>query len=271
MASTPVLQRARGALTISAKRVPCGSSGLRNLRQSGSYRAIFPRPANETLDAVIINTAGGVAGGDEYTVCATAHSGAKLSLTTQAAERIYRAPDQTAGVMQTTLNVEDGAQLYWLPQETILFEGCRLRRNLSVDVHENATFLMVEPLVFGRQASGETVTTCALRDSVSITTGGQPLYLDCISLQDDVAATLARGAVAGPARAMASIVLVAPHAKTMLDGARALLPDTGGASLLRDSVLALRLLANDSFALRQTLLAILKHLTHDAVPKNWRL
>jgi urease accessory protein len=269
--SDVIFQRARGALNISAVSAAGDQSRLKDLRQQGSYRAIFPRPIKGTIEAVIINTAGGITGGDKFATKVTAYDHAKVSVTTQAAERIYRAPNATAGSMQTRLEVKPNAQLYWLPQETILFEGSRLRRRLEVDVAQGAKFLMVEPLVFGREASGESLQSCSLDDSVCITCDEKPVYVDRIKLNGDIAATLKRPAVANGARAMASIVLVDPTAKALLDGVRALLPSFGGASLLADNILVIRLLCSDSFALRTALLPILTHLTHNAVPKNWRL
>jgi urease accessory protein len=269
--SDVIFQRARGTLNISAVSAAGDQSRLKDLRQQGSYRAIFPRPIKGTIEAVIINTAGGITGGDKFATKVTAYDHAKVSVTTQAAERIYRAPNATAGSMQTWLEVKPNAQLYWLPQETILFEGSRLRRRLEVDVAQGAKFLMVEPLVFGREASGESLQSCSLDDSVCITCDEKPVYVDRIKLNGDIAATLKRPAVANGARAMASIVLVDPTAKALLDGVRALLPSSGGASLLADNILVIRLLCSDSFALRTALLPILTHLTHNAVPKNWRL
>jgi urease accessory protein len=269
--SDVIFQRARGTLNISAVSAAGDQSRLKDLRQQGSYRAIFPRLIKGTIEAVIINTAGGITGGDKFATKVTAYDHAKVSVTTQAAERIYRAPNATAGSMQTRLEVKPNAQLYWLPQETILFEGSRLRRRLEVDVAQGAKFLMVEPLVFGREASGESLQSCSLDDSVCITCDEKPVYVDRIKLNGDIAATLKRPAVANGARAMASIVLVDPTAKALLDGVRALLPSSGGASLLADNILVIRLLCSDSFALRTALLPILTHLTHNAVPKNWRL
>ena len=264
-------QRARGTLNISAVCAAGDRSRLTNLRQQGSYRAIFPRSVNGTIDAVIINTAGGITGGDSFSTKVTANNHAKISVTTQAAERIYRATDEIAGSMQTRLEVKSNAQLYWLPQETILFEGSRLHRRLEVEVTKDSKFLMVEPIVFGRKASGEILNFCSLDDRVCITTEGTPIYVDRIKLDGDVALILKRSAVADGLRAMASIVLVDKMAKAMIDGVRTLLPSSGGASLLADNILAIRLLCTDSFALRTALHPILTHLTQNAVPKNWRL
>ncbi|WP_458792316.1 urease accessory protein UreD [Yoonia sp. MH D7] len=271
ISSSPALQRAVGELNISAQRASGDITRLKNLRQQGSYRAIFPRSINGNVDAVIVNTAGGVTGGDQFSITVAAHEDAQVSVTTQAAERIYRASGTAAGVMQTKLRAEANAQLYWLPQETILFEGSRLQRHLEVDLHASAKFLMVEPLVFGRSASGETLRSGGLDDRVSITSGGRPIYLDRIILNGDIAKQLGRPAVANAATAVASIVLADPAAKRLLEPVRALLPPHAGASLLSETVLVVRILASDSYALRTTIFSILKLLSNNAVPKNWRL
>ena len=266
-----ILQRARGTLNIRAVHDSDKKSRLKDLRQQGSYRAIFPRPTQGTLEAVIINTAGGITGGDEFATQITANDHAKMSVTTQAAERIYKTPDLTLSSMHARLCAKPNAQLYWLPQETILFEGSRLCRRLEAEVAEDSKFLMVEPLIFGREASGETLKSCHLDDSVCITTGNKPIYIDRVKLNGDITAILKRPAVANGGRAMASIVLVDPRAKETLADINALLPTCAGASLLADNILVARLLCADSFALRNALLPILKHLTHNAIPKNWRL
>ena len=269
--SDGVFQRARGMLNISAVHDSNNQSRLKDLRQQGSYRAIFPRPPQGTMEAVIINTAGGITGGDEFVTQITANDHAKISVTTQAAERIYRSPDFTLGSMQTRLYAKPNAQLYWLPQETILFEGSRLYRRLEAEVAEDSKFLMVEPLIFGREASGESLKSCHLDDSVCITTGKKPIYIDRVKLSGDITSILKRPAVANGGCAMASIILVDRRAKETLAGINALLPSSAGASLLADNILVVRLLCADSSALRNALLPILKHLTHNAIPKNWRL
>ena len=269
--SDGVLQRARGMLNISVVQGSGNQSRLKDLRQQGSYRAIFPRPMEGSVEAVIINTAGGITGGDEFVTQITANDHAKISITTQAAERIYRTPDLTLSSMQTHLCTKPNAQLYWLPQETILFEGSRLYRRLEAEVSEDSKFLMVEPLIFGREASGESLQSCYLDDTVCITKGKKPIYVDRIKLSGDITSTLNRPAVADGGRAMASIVLVDPKAKETLASINALLPSSAGASLLANDILVVRLLCADSFALRNALIPILKHLTQNAIPKNWRL
>ena len=264
-------QRAVGRVRVTTKLGPSGGSGLNWLMQAGSSKLVFPRPAHDRLDAVLVNTAGGVTGGDSFSVGACAGAGTHLALTTQAAERIYRAAPGETGVIETALKVETGAELWWIPQETILFDGCALDRRLDVMLEAGARFVMLEPLVFGRAASGEDLRSCHLSDSVSIRRGDRPIYLDRLRLDGDLSAILRRPAVAGGVRAMASLVVVDKDATALLPALRACLPKSGGASMIAADVLVLRLLAMDSHALRQVLLPVLAAVTRDRLPKNWRL
>ena len=262
--------RARGEVRISSKEVGT-QSVLDRLYQSGSARCLFPRSANATLNTVILNTSGGLTGGDKMRVTVTAGVNSTLTLTTQACERAYKAqPDQVAQVCNS-LNVENGARLNWMPQETILFEGSALHRRLRVNMDGNARLLMVEPVVFGRAAMGEQLHNCQFRDRIKIMRDGRLDYIDSINLTGDVSAHLTLSNVAGGAGAMASVVLVDPLAETHLDDVRALLPDTAGASLLANDVLVLRLLAPDSFTLRKVLVPVLRLLNHTEIPRCWMI
>jgi urease accessory protein len=265
------LQRAIGRLFLSVAHTKQRSTYLVDLREEGSFRLIFPKSTHQNVTAVVLNTAGGVASGDTFSVDAFANKNAALTITTQAAERIYGAPDNTVGQVQTKLCVASGARIDWLPQETILFDGSRLNRKLDVEVAQDATFLMVEPLVFGREASGEIIKSGLFQDKVRIVCDGRPIYLDGIQMSGDIASTLGNAAVANGARALANIVLYDAHAAQHLDAVRGLLPTTAGASMLADNILVVRILAADSFALRKTLFPIMTLLTNNAVPKNWRL
>lgn len=261
--------RAKGIARVSAKRSGARSM-LDGLHQSGALKLLFPR--NPLIcEAIAINTSGGVTGGDSFHLTAAAGQGAHLCLTTQAAERAYRALSDEVGHVVTDLQVADDATLFWLPQELILFQGSSLCRRLNVDLAPSARFLMIEPVIFGRTAMGEIVTQAQFDDRIEIRRDGVPLYLDAMRLSDDPSATLARPAVANGARAMASLVYVAPDAEAALPHIRAHLPETGGASLLHKDVLTLRLVTPCSHSLRRALLPILDHLTGDALPRSWRL
>jgi len=262
--------RARGAVRLVAGgRV---RTAIRDLYQSGSLKLLFPRGPGRSLQAVAVNTAGGVTGGDRFSVEARVGDGARLTLTTQAAERAYKAAkDSPPGIIGNRLEVGDGARLDWLPQETILFQGCHLDRRLTLDLHGSAEALVVEPLVFGRLAMGEVLTSARLRDRIEVRRDGRLVYLDSIALGPDMAAQLARGALGAGARAVATVVLASPRAEAWLGDLRGFLPASAGASLVRDDILCARILASDGFALRSTLIPLLSRLSGEDIPRPWMI
>lgn len=269
-AATPLDQpRAIGAAVVSSKVGPRGSC-IDGLRQSGALKLLFPQ-GRSALETIVINTAGGVTGGDRFSIEATAGVGSHLSMTTQAAERAYKAQTGQTGRIRTRLHAKAQSTLFWLPQETILFDGACINRCLTVDVEPSAQLLMVEPILFGRQAMQEDVRDIAFRDRIEINQAGMPIYRDGIFLAGDAAAHLDRPAVGNGARAMASVIYIAPNASAQITPLRRILMNKGGASLLRKDLLALRLLAKDGFSLRQALLPCLDLLSNNTLPQSWRL
>lgn len=259
--------RARGALELTLKQGPAGTA-IDRFRTSGATKVLFPR--TRPFQAILINTAGGLTGGDRFDLAVSAGQGTDAVLTTQAAERAYRALEGAARVT-TRLILGAGARLAWLPQETILYQGSALDRRLEIDLASDARLLMVEPLLFGRLAMGERLTRLHLRDRILLRQAGRPLYADALHLSGDAEAQLSRAPAARGARAMASLVFRAPEAPARLEAVRALLPTTGGASLLAPDLLVARLLAPDGFELRRALVPILETLKGAALPRSWSL
>lgn len=264
-----VQPRAEGHLSLATK-ARGRTSAIDRLRAQGAMKALFPRRADRGIEAIVINTSGGLTGGDRLTVEARAGAGSSLCLTTQAAERAYRAASGVARV-ETVLAAEAGAEMHWLPQELILYEGARLERRLRAALAPDARFLLVEPVIFGRAAMGEVLHDVRFRDRIEIFRAGLPLYADGLFLRGDVAAQMARPALGGGAGAMAQVVYAAPDAGAQLAPVRALLPASGGASMPGPDLLVVRLLAGDGHALRSTLLPILDRLSRDRLPTSWRL
>lgn len=266
----PPQPRARGMAMLSAQASPRGTV-IDDLHQSGSMKLLFPRGADDELQAVLLNTAGGITGGDRFEIGARALPDSRLTLSTQAAERAYRARPGEVARLSTRLVVDAGARANWLPQETILYDGCALDRRLTAELAADATLLLAEPLVFGRAAMGEVLATGLFRDRIEIRRDGVPVFLDAFRLEGAISAHLARPHVAAGMGAMATLVLAAPAAAGHLDALRALMPATGGASLLADDLLVCRLLAPDSHLLRQSLVPALERLTGTALPKVWMI
>ena len=232
--------------------------------EDGPLRARFPN--GDALEAVIINTAGGIAGGDHFGFEIDVGAGAELTATTAAAEKVYRAIDAPARV-DVRLSIEPAGKLIWLPQETILFRGARLRRSVEIDLDAEASVLFVEPVVFGRTAMGKSVTDGELFDRWRVRRSGELIFADTMQLDGAIGATLARSAVSAGHCAVATILTV-PADTDALERARGLsFCGEAGISAWNGFMLA-RLVAPDGAALRhdlQTLLAAL----HGPPPRLW--
>lgn len=259
--------RARGKAHVSVKSY-AGRTVLDDLHQAGSLRVVFPRTQGTALQAVTVNTAGGITGGDQFEATFEAPENTTLNVTTQAAERAYAATNEI-GRLTNTLRVGAGGMLNWLPQETILFEASRFHRDMQVELEDGARLLFVEPLVFGRTARGEDLRNVTFCDRVAINRAGTPLFHDAMRLSGDVTAHLQR--TAHGAQAFASVIYVAPDAEAHVNHVRSLLPRLGGASLLQPDVLHIRLLAQDSFVLRHSLIPILGLLNAGPLPRVWMI
>lgn len=262
--------RAKGAIRLSTKQLG-KKSVLGDLRQSGSFKCLFPRAETDGLDAVLLNTAGGVTGGDSFRFTGKAVSGTALTLTTQACERVYKAHPGQYGQVTNHLTVEAGARMNWLPQEAILFNGSALDRRLLVEMAADATVLLVEPMVFGRAAMGETLTDTRLHDRIEIIQDGLPVFLDSIRFAGDLHTHFSKANIASGAGAMALIVLVSADAEGKLNTVRQMLSERAGASLIRKDLLVIRILAETSLALRRVLLPVLRHLNNETLPRCWML
>jgi urease accessory protein len=250
-----VRQRARAEARASFARVGARTEPAR-LFETGGLRWRFPR-SSSPCEAAMVNTGGGGAGGDSYSVSLTLSEGAEVEATTPSAERIYRS-DGPAAVISTRLTLKPGARLFWLPQETLLFEGARLERRLEVETSSEAAFLIAETLVFGRLAMGESQIDASVRDSWRIRRDGRLVFADETRLEH-AGATLERKAVGAGARARSTIVASAPDIEARLPDLRAALDAAGsdmesGASAF-DRLIVVRLLAASSDRLRAALIA----------------
>ena len=194
-----------------------------------------------------------------------------LPITTQAAERIYRATTGKA-VITNTLTLGENCHLDWVPQETILFENSALKRQLNVTMAESASLLALETLVLGRKAMGETLHSATLSDQWRIRRGDRLIYADALRfnaphLQTQSAATLNGN------RALATIVIVASETEDRLQFARSLLPfpDVEAAASAWNGILTLRFLAPDAQPLRKALISFLTQFRGRDLPRVWHM
>ena len=267
-----------GSALLSTKRLD-GRTRNDDLIQIGCAKIRVPSIHNPAqLEAVMINTAGWVTGGDRLDWHFAAGAETRLTVTSQACERLYKSTGQRASIA-VDLRVETGAQLNWLPQETILFDHCNAHRKIDADLNDNARLLLVEPHVFGRRAMNEVVRNCFLQDDWRIRHRGMLVHSEALRLEGDMDAHLQQIAVASAASAVAAIVLLETLGNGRLEScvqpARDLLGSSGGVSLIKQGQtgkLIARLVAKDSYTLRKSLIPLIQLLNEGAqMPKCWAL
>lgn len=265
------LQRVEARARLAVQHVD-GRSRISRLYQDGSARIRMPRVTRDPLEAVLINTAGGLTGGDRIAWSIDIGAGASAVVTTQACEKVYRALAGRAE-MNCELSVGAGGRLAWLPQETILFDRAAFSRRLDVDLGESAEALIVEATVFGRLAMGESAAHAMFRDRWRVRRGGRMVHAEDFAIGPELAATLRRSAVGQGAIAWATVLLVSDEAGRHLDAVRSIIGEAGGTSAWtagKSGKLLARVYADDSYALRKRLVPLIELLNGQAgLPKVW--
>jgi urease accessory protein len=268
-AAEPARQRAHGRVVLTVERFGTRTRPAR-IAEAGSARVRLPR-CGETLQAVLINTAGGICGGDRFSVDVEAGPSARVVLATSAAEKFYRSDGSEAEVT-VNLSLASGSELAWLPQETILYDRARVRRRFTADLAGDARLLLFENVVFGRAARGEEVRQGLFEDRWRIRRGGRLIYADTLRLTGPIASLLDRPTIAGGGRAIATLLYVANDAESRLDEARAFLEGStsqAGVSAW-NGLLAARFLAPDSADLRRDAVRFLERFRGVPLPRVWQ-
>jgi urease accessory protein len=256
----------RIALSMTARG---GVTRRKRVHESGSLRVRFPNSSAREPEAVIVNTGGGIAGGDRADLDVSLEPGARLVITTAAAEKVYRALD-TAASIAVKAEVGAGASLAWLPQETILFDRVRLERTIDIGLADDAALLFGESIVFGRAAMGEVVAQGALIDRWRVRRGGRLVFAEGLRLDGAVSEKLARRAAADGGAALAT-VLIAPGGEAELAAVRALNENFAGDVGISawNGIAVARLCAKDGAVLRRDLTHVLAALRPGGLPRLW--
>jgi urease accessory protein len=257
--------RAAGRIALSVA-AEGGVTRRRQVYEDGPLRVRFPNSAGAALEAVMVNTAGGVAGGDRHDLAFEVGEGASLTVTTAAAEKIYRAIDTDAEIA-VKLSVGEDARLAWLPQETILFDRARLKRSIEVHLAPNASLLMAEAIIFGRAAMGEAVEQGALSDRWRIRRDGKLIFAETVRFEGAIKQMLSEPAVAAGGVAIATVLAV-PGSQDMIERVRAqTFCSEVGASAWSGLAVA-RLCATDGASLRRDIATVIVAMG-GALPRLW--
>ena len=263
-AATFAANRAQGAVKFDV-RLQDGVTRRGVLHESGSLRVRFPSPEAEGLSGVFVN----IAGGDRFDIAITAGEGARLTLTTAAAEKVYRAPGPVAE-LNIALRLDAGAHLSWLPQETILFDRARISRRIDLDLAESASLLLCEIVVFGRSAMGERMLHGEFVDRWRLRRGGKLVFAETIRLDGEIGEKLARPAVAKGGVAIGTALIV-PGDEALVERIRELSESFGsevGISQWNGFAMA-RFCAQDAAKLRADMMAVLGVASGSALPRLW--
>ncbi|MCA6105964.1 urease accessory protein UreD [Bradyrhizobium cenepequi] len=266
--ATFAANRARGAVRFGVQ-LKDGVTRRGSLHESGSLRVRFPSPEGEGLSAVFVNTAGGVAGGDRFDIDIAAAEGARLTLTTAAAEKIYRAAGPAAQ-LNIALKAEAGSHLSWLPQETILFDRARIARRIDIDLAEGASLLLCEIVVFGRSAMGETMRDGEFVDRWRMRRGGRLVFAETFRLDGNIGDKLARPAVANGGVAIGTALIV-PGDEAVVERIREVQDSLGGEvgiSCWNGFAMA-RFCAQDAMRLRADMMTVLGRASAVPLPRLW--
>ncbi|EIM28151.1 urease accessory protein UreH [Microvirga lotononidis] len=263
-------QRAVGRVAFSAAGLDGRTRPMR-IEESGSMRIRLPKSRGSGLDAVLVNTAGGIACGDRFAVQIEARSGAAVTVATPAAEKVYRS-DGPVAELAVDLKVAAEARLDWLPQETILFDKARLRRSLSAEMTANASLTLFEAVVFGREARAESIVDGLFEDRWRIRRGGRLVYADTLRLDGPIDRLLQKPVVGKGARAFATLIHAAPDAEARLDAVREHLASVDGcdaAASAWNGLLAVRFCAMKVEALRTAVIPFLLAFRGEPLPRVW--
>ncbi len=266
----PQMQRSHGRAMVRFG-LRAGRVHLIDLAQSGSGKAMLPRVFGPTPEAVFLNTSGGLTGGDSLHFTMQLEAGARLTATTQTAERAYATSGDGARVL-VQAEVGAGGHLDWLPQETILFEAAHVVRKTEIDLAAGASALIVESLVLGRRAMGEAPCRARLTDHRMIRREGRPFWAETLRIDPEVLSCAASPAILGGAKAMAVIAHIAQNAEDAASALRAL-PVQDGAQMAVsgwNGRCLIRIAASDSWPLRAQVIRVITTLRAAPMPRVWQ-
>ena len=241
--------------------------------QRSPIRIMFPDLGSSAVkEAVLLNIAGGTAGGDRLDYVVTALSSASIVVTSQAAEKIYQALSEPAR-LTTKLTACETAKLAWLPQETIVFNRARLRRETEIDVASGAEILALEWLVLGRAAHGEDMVAGQITDSWRVKKDGRLVWADSFRITDRIFPHLRRRAMLRDHRAFATLVYFGPFLDKRMELSREV-----GSSLQCDcattsvaELMIVRFAAKASSDLRSALRSFLERISQEVCPGPFRV
>ena len=261
------LQRSYGKVDIKFK-----NDNIVKFFQKGSSKALIPNTHNDYKQIVLINTAGGITGGDKFCIGLELDN-SKICGSTQAAEKIYKG-DIKEGKIDLDINLKNNSTLFWLPKEMILFNNCNLKRQINVNLSTNSNLLMSESTIFGRTAMKETFSNGNYKDFWKIFIGKKLIHVEATKSEGNIEEFLSKAATFNN---NCAINITIGIGKRILENAdkikNNLLKNNEIISEMSiwDEKLVIRTISQDSYHLGFAIKKILFYFFNGNIPKVWSL
>ena len=260
------LQRATGHLSFHVSQ-----KFVSRMYQSGSAKLMLPKTYSDMMEAVILNTSGGMTDGDIFNIDVQAKE-CPLVMTTQTAERVYRSGGTKPAKVKINLSVSNTADLHWLPQETILFNDSKFERTLTVNLSSCSNFLCAETIVLGREAMGENICDCELIDNWRVFLDGNLFHAESFRLSNEVNKIITTPAGCNGARLLSTILYVGHNVDQVADRVANLIKQSSSdcAASSWKNRLVIRLVSAHSASARKDIERLLLTIRQQPLPRVWQ-
>ena len=261
------LQRSFGELDIKFR-----NNDIIKLFQKGASKAIIPNVDDALQQMILINTAGGITSGDNYSTSIELDN-SSMCTSTQAAEKIYKGISNP-GIVDVEVNLKNNSNMYWLPQEMILFNNCNIRRKININIEDNSNFLMSESIVFGRTSMKEKFTTGLYSDFWKIHKNKKLVHVEASNTNGYTADIFAKAATFNKNCAINIIIgigdLILKKGEIIKNNLKNSKMSHSEVSIW-DEKLIIRTISIDNYHLRFALENILSYFFRNSIPKIWSI
>ena len=259
-------QRAHGDIDVKIKH-----NQISKFFQSGSSKVFYPKCHDEIKELVLVNTAGGLTSEDEFTYKIDINNESNVFVTTQTAERAYKGLEKSSNI-KVELSIDRASNLYWIPQELILFNNCNLRRDINVNVKGCSNFLLAETIIFGRTAMGEYLEEGTFIDNWRIFEDTKLLHAEALNLIGNIKEQLSKIASTNSGVAICNIFVCGKNFLNNEDELKKNIINTETVLLSHSTwndKLLIRMVAQDAYDLKKIQKKILLCLSNNSLPKVW--
>ena len=170
------------------------------------------------------------------------------------------------------MTVDDTSNLFWIPQELILFNNCNFDRNIEVNLNPNSNFLLAETTIFGRTAMGEYLEKGYFNDNWRINVNKNLIHAEALNLNGDIRETLSNIASAKDGVAISNIFIYGTKLLSYENTLPEILKNSETVllshSIWNDKILV-RMVAKDAYDLKSIQKNLISILADDNIPKVW--